>query len=146
MAVAWGWFTWLGCHAASSLVMAWGPAPPWRCRGRQPPRRRRASWATGCGSTCSHFRYRGMGSWWPSPVGKNRYAFTQRQIRRRLHPHLPPAPLWAYDDVSGLAGQAGSFGMAVVAHSGTPVRASFTNELPIPVGTRLTVKPDRLVR
>jgi hypothetical protein len=61
-----------------------------------------------------------------SPVGRNRYAFTQRQIRRQLHPQLPPTPLWAYDDGSGLAGQAGSFGMAVVAQSGTPVRASFT--------------------
>jgi spore coat protein A len=87
-----------------------------------------------------------------SPVGTNRYAFTQRQICRRLHPHLPPTPFWAYDDGSGLEGQAGSFGMAVVAHSGTPVRASFTNRLPesyprwIPVDTRLTVKPDRLVR
>jgi spore coat protein A, manganese oxidase len=87
-----------------------------------------------------------------SPVGKNRYAFTQRQIRRRLHPQLPPTPFWAYDDGSGLGGQAGSFGMAVVAHSGTPVRASFTNRLPerypdwIPVDTRLTAKPDRLVR
>src|SRR6266487_3594540 len=87
-----------------------------------------------------------------SPVGQNRYAFTQRQIRRRLHPHLPPTPFWAYDDGSGLAGQAGSFGMAVVARSGTPVRASFTNNLPgtypgwIPVDTRLTVKPDKVVR
>jgi spore coat protein A, manganese oxidase len=87
-----------------------------------------------------------------SPVGQNRYAFTQRQISRRLHPDLPPTPLWAYDDGSGLAGQAGSFGMAVVARSGTPVRASFTNKLPerypawIPVDTRLTAKPDRLVR
>jgi spore coat protein A len=87
-----------------------------------------------------------------SPAGKNQYVFTQRQIRRRLHPHLPPTPLWAYDDGSGLGGQAGSFGMAVVAHSGTPVRASFTNLLPeryprwIPVDTRLTVRPDRLVR
>jgi spore coat protein A len=87
-----------------------------------------------------------------SAVGKNRYAFTQRQIRRRLHPHLPPTPLWAYDDGSGLGGQAGSFGMAVVAQSGTPVHASFTNELPerypdwIPVDTRLTARPDKLVR
>jgi spore coat protein A, manganese oxidase len=87
-----------------------------------------------------------------SPVGPNRYAFTQRQIRRRLHPHLPPTPVWAYDDGSGLGGQAGSFGMAVVAHSGTPVRASFTNLLPerypgwIPVDTRLTAQPDTLVR
>jgi len=85
-----------------------------------------------------------------SPVGKNRYAFTQRQIRRRLHPHLPPTPLWAYDDGSGLAGQAGSFGMAVVAHSGTPVRASFTNRLPetypgwIPVDTGLTPLGDQV--
>jgi spore coat protein A, manganese oxidase len=85
-----------------------------------------------------------------SLAGRNRYAFTQRQIRRQLHPDLPPTPLWAYDDGSGLAGQAGSFGMAVVARSGTPVRASFTNELPerypgwIPVDTQLTVKPDRL--
>ena len=84
-----------------------------------------------------------------SAVGGNRYAFTQRQIRRRLHPHLPPTPLWAYDDGSGLGGQAGSFGMAVVAHSGTPVHASFTNALPerypgwIPVDTRLTARPDK---
>jgi spore coat protein A, manganese oxidase len=87
-----------------------------------------------------------------SPVGTNRYAFTQRQIRRRLHPHLPPTPVWAYDDGSGLDGQAGSFGLAVVAQSGTPVRASFTNQLPetypgwIPVDTRLTAEPDTLVR
>jgi hypothetical protein len=49
-----------------------------------------------------------------SPSGANTYAFTQTQISRRLHPQLPPTPLWAYDDGSGLAGQAGSFGMAVV--------------------------------
>jgi spore coat protein A, manganese oxidase len=87
-----------------------------------------------------------------SPVGRNRYAFTQRQISRRLHPDLPPTPLWAYDDGSGLGGQAGSFGMVVVVRSGTPVHASFTNKLPerypnwIPVDKRVTVKPDRLVR
>jgi spore coat protein A, manganese oxidase len=87
-----------------------------------------------------------------SPVGINRYAFIQRQIRRHLHPDLPPTPLWAYDDGSGLGGQTGSFGMAVLAQSGTPVRASFTNRLPerypgwIPVDTRLTAEPDRRVR
>lgn len=87
-----------------------------------------------------------------APTSPNRYSFTQRQVSRQLHPQLPPTPFWAYDDGSGLSGQAGSFGMAVVAQSGTPVRASFTNELPemypdwIPVDTRLTVKPDRLVR
>ena len=79
-----------------------------------------------------------------TPSGANQYSFTQTQIARQLHPQLPPTPLWAYDDGSGLAGQAGSFGMAVVARTGTPVRASFTNNLPavyparIPVDTRLT--------
>jgi spore coat protein A len=79
-----------------------------------------------------------------SPSGANAYSFTQRQIARRLHPDLPPTPLWAYDDGSGLAGQAGSFGMAVVAQSGTPLEVGFTHDLPetypswIPVDTRLT--------
>jgi spore coat protein A len=79
-----------------------------------------------------------------TPSGTHRYSFTQRQIARQLHPYLPPTPLWAYDDGSGLAGQAGSFGMAVVAQSGTPLSVSFTNNLPgsypdwIPVDTRLT--------
>jgi spore coat protein A, manganese oxidase len=79
-----------------------------------------------------------------TPSGMNQYAFTQKQIMRQLHPDLPPTPLWAYDDGSGLAGQAGSFGMAVVAQSGTPLDVSYTNNLPstypdwIPVDTRLT--------
>jgi spore coat protein A len=79
-----------------------------------------------------------------TPSGANAYSFTQTQISRQLHPQLPPTPLWAYDDGSGLAGQAGSFGMAVVAQSGTPVSATFTNRLPrtypawIPVDMRLT--------
>ena len=57
-----------------------------------------------------------------TPSGTNQYAFTQTEISRQLHPQLPPTPLWAYDDGSRLAGQAGSFGMAVVAHSGTPIQ------------------------
>jgi spore coat protein A, manganese oxidase len=79
-----------------------------------------------------------------TPSGANQYAFTQTQIARQLHPSLPRTPLWAYDDGSGLAGQAGSFGMAVVAQSGTPLDVSYTNGLPerypdwIPVDTRLT--------
>jgi spore coat protein A len=79
-----------------------------------------------------------------TPTGPNQYSFAQTQIARRLHPQLPPTPLWAYDDGSGLAGQAGSFGMAVVAQTGKAVRASFTNSLPetypawMPVDTRLT--------
>ena len=79
-----------------------------------------------------------------TPTSANRYELTQRQTARRLHPQLPPTPIWAYDDGSGLDGQAGSFGMAVVAQSGTPLDVSFTNELPaeypawIPVDERLT--------
>ena len=80
-----------------------------------------------------------------TPSGKDEYAFTQREISRQLHPELPAeTPVWAYDDGSGLAGQAGSFGMAVVAQSGTPLQVSFTHDLPgtyperIPVDTRLT--------
>jgi spore coat protein A len=79
-----------------------------------------------------------------------KYAFTQTQIARQLHPQLPPTPLWAYDDGSGLAGQAGSFGMALVAKTGAPVAADFTNRLPqtypswIPVDTRLTPKGDQV--
>jgi spore coat protein A len=76
--------------------------------------------------------------------GPNRYSFTQTEISRQLHPDLPPTPLWAYDDGSGLGGQAGSFGMAVVAQSGTPLTVDYTHALPetypswLPVDTRLT--------
>jgi len=79
-----------------------------------------------------------------TPSGTNRYAFTLREIARKLHPDLPPTPIWAYDDGSGLAGQAGSFGMVVAGQSGTPLNLSFTSHLPetypdwIPVDTRLT--------
>ena len=79
-----------------------------------------------------------------TPSAANTYAFTQREIHRQLHPQLPPTPIWAYDDGSGLAGQAGSFGMAVVAQSGTALSASFRHALPatypewLPVDTRLT--------
>src|SRR5512141_3207944 len=79
-----------------------------------------------------------------TPSGPNRYSFTQTEIARQLHPDLPPTPLWAYDDGSGLGGQAGSFGMAVVAQTGTPLTVNYTHNLPapypawIPVDTRLT--------
>jgi spore coat protein A len=84
------------------------------------------------------------------PSGTNRYSFVQREIARRLHPELPPTPLWAYDDGSGLQGQAGSFGMAVVARSGTPLQVDFTHGLPaeypswIPVDRRLTPRGDEV--
>jgi spore coat protein A, manganese oxidase len=80
--------------------------------------------------------------------GADRYAFTQVPILRKLHPALPETPLWAYDDGSGLAGQAGSFGMVILARTGTPVDATYTNGLPlrypgwIPVDTRLTPTGD----
>jgi spore coat protein A len=79
-----------------------------------------------------------------TPSASNTYSFTQREISRQLHPHLPPTPLWAYDDGSGLGDQAGSFGMAIVAQSGTPVTVNYTHDLPqtyptwLPVDTRLT--------
>jgi spore coat protein A, manganese oxidase len=87
-----------------------------------------------------------------TPTAANTYAFRQREIRRQLHPQLPPTPVWAYDDGSGLVGQAGSFGMIIAARSGTPVTASFTNALPaefpawLPVDLRLTPSHDRTVR
>jgi hypothetical protein len=87
-----------------------------------------------------------------TPGAPNKYAFTQRPISRQVHPQLPPTPLWAYDDGSGLGGQAGSFGMVVIAHSGTPVDITFTNalgaEFPpwLPVDTRLTATHDRTAR
>jgi spore coat protein A len=79
-----------------------------------------------------------------TPSGSNAYSFRQTQIMRQLHPQLQPTPLWAYDDGSGLGGQSGSFGMAVVAQSGTPLTIDYTNALPeiypdwLPVDTRLT--------
>src|SRR6266567_3017551 len=85
-----------------------------------------------------------------TPSGTNQYAFTQREIARQLHPNLPPTPFWAYDDGSGLGGQAGSFGMAVIAQSGTPLDISYTSNLPeiypdwIPVDTRLTPLGDEV--
>ena len=85
-----------------------------------------------------------------SPTATDQYSFTQTEIARQLHPNLPPTPLWAYDDGSGLEGQAGSFGMAVVAQSGTPIDVAFENELPeeypswIPVDTRLTPLGDEV--
>ncbi len=85
-----------------------------------------------------------------TPSGLNTYSFLQREIVRQLHPDLPPTPLWAYDDGSGLLGQAGSLGMAVVARTGTPLRMGFTNALPetypswLPVDTRLTPLGNRV--
>src|SRR5512132_215652 len=85
-----------------------------------------------------------------TPSAANTYSFTQREISRRLHPDLPPTPVWAYDDGSGLGGQAGSFGMAEVAQTGTPLTATYTNDLPeiypdrIPVDTRLTPLGDEV--
>jgi spore coat protein A len=79
-----------------------------------------------------------------TPSAPNTYSFRQTQISRQLHPDLPATPIWAYDDGSGLGGQSGSFGMALVAQSGTPLQVRFTHALPstypswIPVDTRLT--------
>ncbi len=85
-----------------------------------------------------------------TPYSADYYKFTQTEIARQLHPDLPPTPLWAYDDGSGLAGQAGSFGMAVIAQSGTPLQIDFTHDLPatypawLPVDTRETPLGDQV--
>jgi spore coat protein A, manganese oxidase len=79
-----------------------------------------------------------------SQSGLDEYTFSQTEIARQLHPDLPPTPLWAYDDGSGLEGQAGSFGMAVVAESGRPLTVNYRHALRetypswLPVDTRLT--------
>src|SRR5512141_2164781 len=65
-----------------------------------------------------------------TPSGPNAYSFIQTEISRQLHPQLPPTPIWAYDDGSGLGGQFGSFGMAVVAQSGTPLTVTYRHNLP----------------
>jgi spore coat protein A len=87
-----------------------------------------------------------------TPTGSSHYSFVQRQIERTLHPSLPKTPIWAYDDGSGLTGQAGSFGMVVPATTGVPLTMDFTHDLPatypkwIPVDTRLTPGHTRDVR
>ena len=79
-----------------------------------------------------------------TPSGPNAYAFTLREISRQLHPQLPPTPFWAYDDGSGLGGQNGSIGMAIVARRSNELDVSYTHDLPatypswIPVDSRLT--------
>ena len=88
----------------------------------------------------------------PSVVsaGVTHYVFTERVISRQLHPQLPSTPLFAYDDGSGLGGQAGSFGMAIAAHTGSPLSVAYTNALPttypswIPVDTRLTPRTNEV--
>jgi hypothetical protein len=77
----------------------------------------------------------------------NQYAFTQREIARQLHPNLPPTPFWAYDDGSGLGGQAGRLGWrwSPKRHA---IDVNYTHALPtrirlIPVDTRLTPLGDR---
>ncbi|HET7450419.1 MAG TPA: multicopper oxidase domain-containing protein, partial [Gaiellaceae bacterium] len=87
-----------------------------------------------------------------APKHGSSYAFVQRQIERQLHPDLPPTPVWAYDDGSGLAAQAGSFGMAIAAERDVSIEATFTNRLPevypewIPDDRRLLPSDDDTVR
>jgi spore coat protein A len=79
-------------------------------------------------------------------LGRSQYALTQREIRRRLHPDLPATPVWAYDDGSGLAGQAGSLGLVMVAQTGTPTRVTFRNELPTTYPAWLPIDTDLVPR
>ena len=87
-----------------------------------------------------------------SSAAATQYAFVQRELTRQLHPQLPETTFWAYDDGSGLAGQAGSFGLVLAAERGRAVDATFENRLPktfpswIPVDRRLTPFHDGSVR
>jgi spore coat protein A len=136
-------FLQLGVGAGAAVSVPWGLLGPASvtaagARGRTLARYREPVPVPGAGIVVA------------TPTAQNEYSFTQREISRQLHPDLPPTPFWAYDDGSGLAGQAGSFGMAVVAQSGTPLTVSYTNELPatypswIPVDTRLTPLGDEV--
>lgn len=126
----------IGGGLVGAAALAWSGTRPW------------AASASPTGSGLSPFVERlplpGEGIVIARPVSAGRYAFTLRPIRRRLHPDLPRTPLWAYDDGSGLAGQAGSFGMVIPAETGSPLRVSHTNQLPryypdwLPVDTRFT--------
>src|SRR6266571_3126024 len=129
-----------GVRASAALALPWLP--------------RRAVAAAGKGGTLTKYiqplPLPGAGIVVATPSGLNQYAFTQTEIARQLHPALPPTPLWAYDDGSGLAGQAGSFGMAVVAQSGVPLNVTFTHDLSarypswLPVDRRLTPRGDEV--
>jgi spore coat protein A, manganese oxidase len=122
-----------GLVAGSALVLPWGVAERARAGGRRTLRR-----------FVQRLPVPGDGIVVARPASDGRYAFTLRQISRHLHPDLPATPLWAYDDGSGLSGQAGSFGMAVPAEVDVPLRVGYTNRLPhsypdwLPVDTRLT--------
>jgi spore coat protein A len=130
-----------GAAAGAALVLPWSPATL-------------AAAAPAAGGKLAKYvqplPQPGAGMVVASPSGLNEYAFTLTEIARQLHPQLPPTPLWAYDDGSGLAGQAGSFGMAVAATSGTPLTVHFTHHLPttypdwLPVDERLTPLGDQV--
>jgi spore coat protein A, manganese oxidase len=123
----------LGAASGAALVLPWAQVPAVAAQvGHGLPKFREPVPLPGAGLVVAALS------------GPNTLSFTQVQINRQLHPQLPPTPLWAYDDGSRLVGQAGSFGMVVVAQAGTPINVSFMNNLPktypawIPVDTRLT--------
>jgi spore coat protein A len=122
-----------GLVAGSALVLPWGVTERARAGDREALRR-----------FVQRLPVPGDGIVVARLAADGGYAFSLRQIRRHLHPDLPSTPLWAYDDGGGLSGQAGSFGMAVPAEVGVPLRVRYTNQLPhsypdwLPVDTRLT--------
>jgi hypothetical protein len=97
--------------AGASLAVPWASVPPARAA--------KGGTLTKLTKYVEPVPIPGAGIVVATPSGPDRYSFTQTQISRQLHPELPPTPVWAYDDGSGLTGQFGSFGMAVVAQSGT---------------------------
>jgi hypothetical protein len=116
-------------RASAGLAVPWGRIP--------------LAWAANGPKLAKYIQplpLRGRGIVVATPSGLDRYSFTQRELALQLHPQLPPTPLWAYDDGSSLEGQFGSFGLAIVARSGTPLEVSYTHNLleTYPPGSRST--------
>jgi spore coat protein A len=129
----------LGAGAGAAALVAPAPARGWAGTGRVT--------APQLARFVQRLPVPGAGIVVAAPThGRNHYAVVQRQISRKLHPALPPTPVWAYDDGSGLAGQSGSFGLVLVARSGTPTRVTFTNNLPPTYPAWLPVDTDLVPR
>ena len=133
-----------GLGAGAALALPWAARPVWAAPGGKLVKYLERLPVPGDGIVVA------TPSGWGAPPAQ--YAFTQRELTRQLHPQLPETTFWAYDDGSGLADQAGSFGLVLAAERGRPVEATFENRLParfpswIPVDTRLTPFHDDSVR
>jgi hypothetical protein len=97
-----------GLGAGASLTVPW--TVPARAAAAATSGNASAAMSVNLGKYLETVPLPGNGIVVATPSGTNTYSFKQVPITRQLHPKLPPTPLWAYDDGSGLGGQAGSFG------------------------------------